>query len=299
MNKRVLVTGADGMLAKDITSVFVETGEYDVFGVDIRQGNEYHRQLSSFYCGDLTDHRVLDVILDEVKPEVIIHTAAIVNVNSCQENPTAANKLHIDASRRLAEYGARMVYISTDSVFNGKRGNYTEIDVPDPLNLYAASKLLGEFAVEAANSMSLVVRTNIYGYNRPMRSSLAEWGLQNLLQGLAINGYEDIYFNAIYTYHLAEVVLELCTLELSGCYNVASINSVSKYEFLCLLAAEFGLDAALVKPSKSDDHAGSGPPRPLNSSLDVRKVLQYASLPTVEEGIRAFRDHYRRDPGYS
>ncbi len=290
MNKRILITGSNGMLAKDIISVFGQTEKYDLFGIDVHE-NIIACEFFKFHKGDLTDNNFLEKIISDIKPDLIIHTAAIVDINLCESQPELANKLHVHATRQLAKHGSPIIYISTDSVFNGERGNYSEIDIPDPLNYYAASKLLGELALQAANSNSLVIRTNIYGFNKPLKSSLAEWGINNLINNKSIDGFSDILFNAIYTYHLAEILLKLFELKLHGCINVASRQTVSKYDFLRMLARVLGKDEELVRKSSSAD-IDFKVTRPKNTTLDVSKALEYVSLPTFEEGIVSLKEHY-------
>ncbi len=292
MKQPVLLTGCNGMLAREIVLVMGRAPECELFGTDIRE-KRAGLALQGFYQGDLTDAAFVDRLLDTVKPGLIIHTAALVDVNACEADPATAYRVHVQASRRLARYGARIVYISTDSVFNGQKGSYSENDLPDPLNHYAASKLLGEYAVQSANRDSLIVRTNIYGFNCPLGKSLVEWALKQLLDGKPIKGFTDIRFNAIYTHCLAEVILRFGSSQMTGLVNVASADSVSKYEFLRLLANAFGIDEALIEPCAATEAAFTVP-RPRDSTLDVHRALDYVRLPTIREGIERLKEHFDR-----
>src|SRR5579864_5065736 len=158
---RILITGATGMLGSAVLQEF--SGHYECIGSSrVRPaGNRL------WLKADLTasDGWVRD--LDALAPEVIIHTAALTDVDACERNPELAKLINTDSTRALATYcgshGIHLVYISTDAVFDGlKSGRYTEVDDVHPLNVYARSKLAGEASVLDCGN-SLVLRTNIFG----------------------------------------------------------------------------------------------------------------------------------------
>lgn len=168
---RILVTGSNGMLGSDIVKIFLNNN-YKVFGID---KNDNINNNINFYKMDLTNLIELKKVLRNINPDLIIHTAAFVDVNFCENNIQKAIDLHVVVTRILAKFGCQMIYISTDSVFNGIKGNYTEDDIPDPLNVYARTKLLGEFATLSNNKKATVIRTNIFGFHKDkLRNSLAE-----------------------------------------------------------------------------------------------------------------------------
>jgi len=143
--------------------------------------------------------------------------------------------------------------------------------------------LLGEKAA-TINSNHLIIRTNIFGFNMPLRNSLAEWAIENLENGNEITGFDDIRFNAVYTKHLAKYVRILSSLNVTGLYNVASKNSVTKYDFVSLIAKELGVAEKLVIRGSSKE-INFKINRPLNTTLNTKKVEHYIALPTIEEGI--------------
>ena len=245
---KVLITGSSGMLAKEIIRSFSRDDTYNLYGVDIvESANSYKDYRENIL--DLTHIDDLERLLGEIDPDLIIHCAAIVNLNVCETDPDFANRLHIEVSRTLANHGSKIFYISTDSVFNGIKGNYSETDIPDPINNYARSKYLGELAIRANNSNHGILRTNIFGFTFPLKGSLAEWGLKSFQNQETINGFTDVMFNAIYTGHLSESILELVRIDYSGLLNVASGTIVSKYEFLQYLAEQSKIPGAIVKES--------------------------------------------------
>jgi dTDP-4-dehydrorhamnose reductase len=280
--KKVLVTGASGMLGSSIVEKFLNEGWF-VYGFDktsrLKSLSNYKEELF-----DLTDLELLKEKLSLINPDLIIHAAAIVNLNTCEINNELAIKLHIDSSRVLASLGAKIIYISTDSVFNGKKGDYTEESIPDPLNNYARTKLIGEYAVSANNPNHIIIRTNIFGYSLPLKGSFCEWAIKSFENKENINGFDDVIFNAIYTKHLAERIFKIVDTDLKGIINIASADYISKYQFLKYLALKFEeSDERVNKTISSDFHFQIA--RPLNTTLNISKAQKIFSIPSIYEGI--------------
>ena len=291
--KRVLITGSSGMLGKDMVTSLLEFSDIEVYGVDLKEldinKTNFHQRIV-----DITDLNLLGEFLNRVQPEIIIHTAAIVNLKICEDSFETGKKLHIDVSRELAKTGAKVIYISTDSVFNGSKDNYTEDDIPDPINNYARTKYLGELAIKANSDNYIIIRTNIFGFNKPLRNSLAEWAITNIKEGKEINGFTDVFFNAIYTKHLAKCILQLIKNDFKGLINIASLNTISKYDFINYLGIKSGLlKKEIIKSSIKDIKFTIL--RPLNTTLSVEKALKYIKIPTIQSGIDELINDYKND----
>lgn len=282
--KNILITGSSGMLGKDIYTVFDKRNDFNVYGADRIYNDQIKNE--NQYIGDLTDSNFLQELIGKSTPDLIIHCAAIVNLKTCEENRELTNSLHIDLPRKLVDFtkrGIKLLYISTDSIFDGERGNYNEDDLPNPLNYYAKTKLEGERIIKTALD-HLIIRTNIFGFNMPLKNSLVEWAITNILQGNRISGFTDIIFNAMYTKDLAGIILKLINARVSGTYNVASRNILSKYSFLKYLSLLLSNRNDLVEMTKSDDTIVEIY-RPKNTTLNVSKVEGIVGLPTIESGL--------------
>ena len=287
---RVLITGASGLLGANLARTAAD--QHDVVGI-------YHNHAMrscrfQLQHADLTlEDTVIDLV-DRTRPEWIIHCAAATNVDRCQEDPAMARRHNVDMPGYLARaakrVGSRMAYISTDSVFDGGKGNYHEEDRAAPINEYAKSKLAGEQIVRMELDYGLVIRTNFYGWNALGQLSLAEWMLSNLEEGSPINGFYDVYFTPILVNDLADVILLMLERELTGVYHVAGSQRCSKYEFGCKLAAVFELDPRLIRPT-SITEAGLVAPRSLETSLCTSKITQALAMgmPDVVSGLRRFK----------
>jgi len=286
----ILVTGASGLLGASLVGVAREQGR-EVVGV-------YHRHRvdlagAALVSVDLTEESEARRVLAEFKPSSIIHCAAATNVDWCQEHREAAQAINVAASGRLAEIAAlartRMLYVSTDSVFDGEAGHYSETDLPGPVNVYAQTKLQGEEAVLALNPLAAIARVNLYGWNRQPKQSLAEWILAQLMLGNVVPGFADVVFCPILADDLARVLLAMLDHQLVGTYHVAGSEQVSKYEFARRTALTFGFDPARVVPARLAD-ASLKAPRPRNTSLNTGKICAAldCSLPDVDAGLLRF-----------
>jgi dTDP-4-dehydrorhamnose reductase len=278
--KPILITGAAGLLGANLRTDYAQLG-LAVVGIDRTT------------C-DLTDAAGTARVVREIEPGCIIHAAALTQVDWCESHPAATWLSNVEASRTLAQVarqiGARMVYISTDSVFDGARGHYRENDEPGPLNVYARSKFVGERAVLAELPDALVVRTVIYGWNVRPKHSLAEWILSRLESGSEVPAFDDAVFSPILVNDLGRVLLELIELRASGILHVAGSEACTKFEFARAAAEAFGFDPAQVRRA-SLRSAGMPAPRPLNTSLDTSFVsrLLGRELPDVRQGLAGFR----------
>ena len=166
----------------------------------------------------------------------------------------------------------KYIYISTDSVFDGQKGNYTESSEVHPLNYYAETKLLGENIIKETVDNLYILRTNIYGFSIPMKKSLFEWAYFELNEGNPINGFSNMYFNPMYVGQLAKCIESFISNEIPfGTYNVTTDEKISKYDFLLKIAKEFGfqLNAINEVTFNQNDFVA---PRALNTTLDNSKL---------------------------
>jgi dTDP-4-dehydrorhamnose reductase len=266
--KKVLVTGAAGMLGSSVAKYMEKSNEFKTFGT----GRTSVEASSNYYVANLLDSDAVHELLDDLQPDVIVHCAANVNLNQCETDKEAADKIHVEATATLASYKpgiCKLIYISTDSVFEGVKGDYTEEDATMPLNYYAASKLKGEEKAFALNKNTAIVRTNIYGYKKNGASnSLFEWLYKNLSNKNTVTGFTDTWFNPLYTIQLAEVIFGIAKTNITGIINAGCKEYISKYDFAKLVADVFGFDGELTRKG-SIDAMPSELKRPKNTTLNT------------------------------
>jgi len=294
-----MITGASGLLGANLVCQWSRQGR-SVVALSHRHPVSI-KGVKSLTC-DLLDESQTSEVVGAVRPQWIIHCTAATNVDWCEQNPDECFRLNVEASRQLAARAkaiqARVIYISTDSVFAGDRGGYSESDSPVPVNVYAKSKLLGEQAVARELPGCLIIRTNIYGWNLQPKSSLAEWMLGQLERKAAFPGFQDVIFSPILVNDLADCLLEMMALRLEGVFHVAGSEACNKYEFGQCLADTFQSDRSLVQPAKLAD-AQLPAPRPRITSLDTSKAARALghAMPSLQSGLQRFKA--LRENGYA
>jgi dTDP-4-dehydrorhamnose reductase len=292
LDRSFLVTGVSGLLGLNLAKCLRASG-VGLNGTSWRHEVRLHG-LQCFSC-DLREADQAMALIEQLRPSVFIHCAAATDVDWCERNPEQAFSINAHPCSYLAsalnKVGATFVLISTDSVFDGRTGQYEESCEPGPLNVYATSKLTAERLVSTLAERWLIIRTNIYGWNGQKKNSLAEWIYQELSAGRAITGFEDVVFAPLLTSDLAPLILAMVESNLQGLYHCGASHAVSKYDFARRLAGIYGFDATLVRPGKLAG-AKLGAPRPLNTSLLSRKLEADLSrkLPSIEDGLKRFRD---------
>lgn len=287
----ILVTGASGLLG---ASILLEAAAQGRRVAGISQRHIFHPSGVDAFRVDLEDFDATRKTVASLRPASIIHTAAATNVDWCEDHEEQVHRLNVGATAFLAglaaELGVPFLLVSTDSVFDGHKGNYSEEDLPAPLNVYARSKLAAETEVGRAHPSALIVRVNMYGWNAQKKKSLAEWVLSELSAGNQVPGFTDICFSPMLVNHLAEILLGMLDCGLSGVYHVAGAESMSKYEFARRVAITFGLDGGRVVAAQASE-AGLRAVRPRNTSLCTKKICKDLgrAMPSVDCGLRKFR----------
>jgi dTDP-4-dehydrorhamnose reductase len=295
----ILVTGASGLLGVNL----IMTAR----SMNRPVGGTCHRHLLEMpdvpmYLLDLTNPVAVRKLITQLQPAAIVHCAAATDLDWCEEHVAETESMNADAPAALAEIARELrvqfIHVSTDAVFDGARGGYSESDEPTPLSVYAESKLRGERQVLNQYPSALVVRVNIYGWNAQPKQSLAEWMLDQLRTRKHLNGFIDVYFCPMLANDLAETLLAMLDRGLTGLYHVVGSERISKYEFGKRVAAKFGLNPDDVHPIRLAE-ARLRAVRPPDVSLNTEKVSRALGrlMPGVDEGLQRFRS--LRESGYT
>ena len=295
---KILITGASGLLGLNLAleaSGARYHGQHTVFGVVNSQALQT-KAFTVIPCNLLAPGAV-ERLLDQTQPDWVIHCAALANLDACEADPALASELNTEVPRRLAQYvsrgGARLVHISTDSVFDGLRGNYTETDAPNPRGVYSRTKLAGELAVAEADPSAIIARVVLYGWSMGGKRSLAEFFFNNLSAGRQVMGFTDVFFCPLLANDLGHMLIAMLEKRLSGLYHVVSSEHLSKYDFGLCIAQRFGLDASLIKPVSVED-ADLKAVRSPNLTLCVDKLSKDLGTPPpgIDSGIENFYQLY-------
>jgi len=225
---------------------------------------------------DVTDIKQVHDRLLALRPDAMIHAAALTNVDECERDKERATLVNSLGTRNVAEVcrqlGCRMIYVSTDYVFNGEKGMYVETDTPSPINHYGSTKLEGEDHVKELCEDYAICRTSVlYGWN-PTRSNFATWIIDSLRKRRLIKVMDDHYNSPTLADNLAEALLELAHRPLCGVFHTAGAERVSRYDFAVGLARTFNLEPDLIARARMKDLKFWVARRPPDSSLSVDKA---------------------------
>ena len=297
---RILITGASGLLG--INLALEAAKEHTVFGQvnsHALSTTAFETRTANLLAPGETIRQAVERLLDETQPDWVIHCAALANLDACEADPAQAHQLNTEVPAILAAHvargGARLLHVSTDAVFDGQRGNYTEEDAPNPLSVYARTKLEGERRVWQANPQAIIARVNLFGWSLTGKRSLGEFFFYNLQAGRQVKGFTDVYFCPLLANDLAHLFLRMLALKLEGMYHVVSSQSLSKYDFGVAIARRFGLDASLITPT-TVNQAGLAAARSPNLTLDTHKLSTALGqpLPTISAGLERFYTLYQQ-----
>ena len=295
--KKLLITGASGHLGLNL-ALYAQRQGYEVIGWANRQLlTKAPFAVDQF---DLTDIKHLREKLEATAPDLVVHSAALANLEGCDKNPELAYQLNAEVPGLLAWHlkrmGVPLLHISTDAVFDGTKGDYSETDMPNPINTYAHSKLMGEDNVISEYKEAIIGRVVFFGWTLSGRRSLAEYFYNRLKAEETANGFTDMTFTPLYVEHLASLLLEALEKDLQGTYHFFGNQAVSKYTFGVSLAREFGFDESLVSPISVMDSELTTQ-RSLNLSMrnDKLRLALGHELPGIFEGLKAL--HLAEDMG--
>lgn len=293
MNSTLLITGVSGQLGSNLAYLLRE--DFRITGIS----NTHPVRIPGVACRrcDLREYPAVRELFAQTAPDIVVHCASRTDIDTMEADPEGAWQANVLTTRNVVDAlrgtPSKLVFISTDAVYSGLGGPYTEQSVPSPCNAYGATKLEAEGHV-LARPESLVLRTNLYGWNIRPKRSLGEWFVEHLMAGRKCPGFSDAVFSGIYTFQLGAVIRKCLERGLSGLYNCASSDSMTKLDFGRALAQALGADPALIVPTPIEQ----GPlrvPRGHDLSLDV-SVLERAlgePLPGMSDSIAAFTDDLR------
>ena len=285
----LLVVGGSGLLGGKVCAAARET--YHVVGT--HRGTPPTIERVRFV--ELHKERVDEgmALVRKLKPAAVVDTAAMHNVDRCEEERDLAWQVNAGSTGALArvaqDIGARYVFVSTDFVFDGTKGPYREEDVARPVNYYGETKLAGEHAVLAASGDHLVVRPSVvFGWD-DTRLNFATWILTSVKDGKDVNVATDWIGSPTFADSLAAAILKLLAVPDGGVYHIAGVDALSRYDFAVRLAKAFALDVGLVRPVRSADLKLKAR-RPADSSLSSAKAKRHrVAIGSADEGIAAMK----------
>ena len=242
--------------------------------------------------GDLQEPGVFEQTMRSVAPDILIHCAALANVDVCERDPDLAYASHVALTRRvvnIAPAGCLVVYVSSDGVFSGEAPWAREEDAPRPQTVYGRAKTQGEQEVARATDNHLIVRTNFYGWSSGRKTTSGEWLYHALATRQPVRLFTDFFFTPIYVVDFVERLVRLLETSYRGVIHLAGGERLSKHAFGRLMAEVGSFPPEAVRTGSLDD-VPMAAPRPKDISLSSARFTQLTGLelPEGRAGLMRF-----------
>lgn len=272
---RIFITGANGLLGQTIVSIFTRESDNELIisGAEpetlIDLGHQYEKL-------DVTNKEDVKKVIGFYEPKVIINCAAYTDVDKCETERELCWKVNVDAVKNLIiaarSNNSKVVHYSTDYVFDGKNGPYTELDKPNPISFYGRSKLASENALITSGINYLILRTMVlFGIGNNIKPNFALWMIDKLKNEQPINIVTDQIGNVTMSDDLAYGTLKAIENGCTGIYHVAGRDIISRYNFALKVCEVFKFKKTLVSKILTSE-LNQPAPRPLNSGLVTLKA---------------------------
>lgn len=274
MNSGVFITGGSGLLALN-WAVTIRDRFNVIMGIHER---EIRLKNAQTHILDIASIDSVERVFDQLRPQVVIHTAGLTDVDRCESEPDLAKHVNVKIATNIAIACAKLklplVHISTDHLFHGDKSLVDEEFPVSPVNVYGRTKAEAEKLVLENYPEALVVRTNFYGWGTKYRRSFSDMVISSLRLREEITLFNDVHYTPLIAEELVLSVHELVNKKASGIFNVVGDDRISKYEFGLKLAKEFNLDSSLIKKGYIADHKALVQ-RPHDMSLSNQKITRF------------------------
>ena len=274
---RILLTGSNGLLGQKIVYASLKRNDIQLLATSEGE-NRLHSKAGYHYASmDITNADEVTAIIENFKPHCIINTAAMTNVDACEKDQENCWKMNVEAVRTMTElcelHNIHLIQLSTDFVFDGEKGYYSEEDVPNPLSHYARSKYESEKVVQQARIDSAIIRTIIiYGVvDDKQRSNVVIWTINSLRQQKDINVISDQMRSPTLAEDLADACVQAALKRATGIYHVSGSETMSILEMVNRTADFFQLDKKYIHPITTDQLKQPAK-RPLLTGFNIDKA---------------------------
>ncbi len=274
IKKRILIVGSNGMLGQRLVNFYKNNPRVELLTVSAAdkplQDNTVYKKL------DITNKNNVREIILNFFPDVVINAAAFTNVDACETEKEISWKINVEGTGNLALYSwtidALLIHISSDYIFDGKAGPYTEEDKPCPINYYGRTKLAAENSIKASGVRFCIIRSNVlYGPAKYGRADYVKWVIESIKSKKEISIVTDQINNPTFIDDIVYAINKLIEFKKEGIYNIAGNELLSRFDFALRIADFFNLDKSLIKPIKTRE-LNQAAPRPLQSGLITLKA---------------------------
>jgi len=283
---KLLVLGGSGLIGNALLKN--SKNEFDIL-TTFYKNHISIKNVRSFQYSFPNDLNNLRELLEKEKPDVLVNTMGYSNIDFCELNKSDTEMLHVEVTEKICKLceniGTKQIFLSSDYVFDGEKGNYSEDDVPNPVNYYGLSKLKAEQLI-LKNPINTVIRTSVI-YDWDYRARFFNSVIKNLQNNQEINATTDVYNSVTFLDNLVESIFKVITLNQNGIFHVVDSACVNRFEFAEMIAKIFRLDKNLIKTVSVQDEPKNIAKRPKNACLNNSKAKKELGLNfnTIEEGV--------------
>lgn len=292
--KNIFITGANGLLGQAIVTIFTRESDF-ILKLSSVEKDSYLNYGHEYTQLDITDKEEVKKVIKYHSPDVIINCAAFTDVDKCETERETCWRLNVDAVKNLIIAArledSKIVHYSTDYVFDGKNGPYTEEDKPNPISFYGRSKLASENALISSGINHVIIRTMVLiGMGKNVKPNFALWMINKLRNNEPINIVDDQIGNTTMADDLAYGSLKVVEKDCKGIYNIAGSDIISRLKYAMILCEVFKFNKNLVSPIQTSQ-LNQPAPRPLNSGLITNKAASELGFQTMDslEGLRLLK----------
>lgn len=274
IKRRIIITGANGMLGQRLFEFYSTLNDVELLVSSIE--NDFVFKNQNYIQADISNRNELKKVIYDFCPDFIINAAAYTNVDKSESERETAWKINVKGVEYITETArvldSHIVHISSDYIFDGKNGPYTENDIPNPLGYYGRTKLASENVLKISGTKNTILRTNVlYGTAKYSRSDFVKWVVESVRAGKEIRIVDDQFNNPTFIDDLVQAINKVIELRKEGIYNIGGSEVLSRYDFTMIIADFFNLDKFLIKKIQTED-LDQPARRPLKSGLITIKA---------------------------
>lgn len=291
IKRRILIVGCNGLLGQGLVENFSRTGNEELLLTSVEEKFIGDPGFTYIQLDISKRNETKKVVLDFF-PDIVINASAYTDVDGCEDNKELAWNVNVNGVKYLVEgcrvVDAKLIHLSTDFVFDGMNGPYSELDKPNPISYYGRSKLGSENEIKLGGIPFVIIRTNvIYGIQKGVKKDFVQWVVENLKNEKQINVVTDQMNNPTFVDDLVDGIRLTLDKNKTGIFNIGGIELISRYDFAVKIAEVFDLDKNMINPILTSQLKQKAK-RPLNGGLIILKAQSELNFKphTLEENLK-------------
>ncbi len=292
---KILITGANGLIGRKTIRLLIKKKEHQIFATS--QKRVQFGPDVNFFTVNLV-YSDVNKLIETIRPDVLIHCAAMASPDACEVDRYSSSKINVEATVRLAtacrDYGTHMIFISSDFVFDGKKGDYTEEDSTSPVSYYGETKVEAEKSILELNIGATIVRTAlVFGCDEHLsRPNIALKVIDHLKNGKPYKLPFDQFRTPTNAEELADALIKLAEKRVGGIFHISGDEKISVFDFAKQIAKVFGYDDSLLLSTSTLELAEAAR-RPLDSSLNISKAINLIGFKPkpLSHSIQSLKEH--------